>query len=122
MLVLLQGVAAAVVPLNVTRLFPWLLPKFVPVIVTDVPTGPDVGFILVIVGAGPQLPPGRKVAICMNQFELTLFVAMALIGPGVVSVWSSTRFPLSVDLAVKPLPALSVPVSPMAKPKISSLA
>jgi hypothetical protein len=42
----------AAVPLNVTVLVPWVAPKFVPVIVTDVPTGPEVGFRLVIVGAG----------------------------------------------------------------------
>jgi hypothetical protein len=43
--------AAAAVPLNVTVLDPWLDPKFVPVIVTGVPTAPDVGFKFVMVGA-----------------------------------------------------------------------
>jgi hypothetical protein len=45
----LDGVAA--VPLNVTVLLPWVGPKFVPVIVTAVPTGPLVGDRLVSVGA-----------------------------------------------------------------------
>ena len=51
MLVALQLVAVAVVPLNVTVLEPWVEPKLVPVIVTDVPTGPDVTDKLVMLGA-----------------------------------------------------------------------
>ena len=44
MLVLLQLVAVpALVPLKVTVLVPWLDPNVVPVIVTAVPTGPEVG-------------------------------------------------------------------------------
>ena len=41
----------AVVPLNLTVLLPWVEPKFVPVIVTEVPTGPELTDKLVIVGA-----------------------------------------------------------------------
>ena len=44
-------VGVAVVPLNVTVLVPCVAPKFVPVIVTDVPTGPLVGDRLVMLGA-----------------------------------------------------------------------
>ena len=43
MLVLLQVVAVAAVPLKVTVLLPCVAPKFVPVIVTGVPTAPEVG-------------------------------------------------------------------------------
>jgi hypothetical protein len=50
MLVALQLVTVAVVPLNVTVLVPCVDPKFVPVITTDVPTGPDVCERLVIAG------------------------------------------------------------------------
>jgi hypothetical protein len=46
MLVALQLVGVATVPLNVTVLVPCVAPKFVPVMVTIVPTGPDVGLIL----------------------------------------------------------------------------
>src|SRR5258708_5862535 len=52
MLVALQLVGVAVVPLKVTVLVPWLAPKFAPAIVTEVPTGPDVGFRLVMLGGG----------------------------------------------------------------------
>src|SRR5437773_1166365 len=53
MLVALQLVVVAVVPLNVTAP---VVPKLVPVMVTAVPTGPVVGFRLVIVGAVPPPP------------------------------------------------------------------
>src|SRR5271169_3150395 len=52
MLVALQLVGVAAVPLNVTVLVPCVAPKLVPVIVTAVPTIPDVGARLVMVGGG----------------------------------------------------------------------
>src|ERR1019366_7217402 len=48
--VALQLAAVAAVPLNVTVLVPWIAPKFVPAIVTDVPTDPAAGARLVIPG------------------------------------------------------------------------
>src|SRR5499433_1031586 len=51
MLVLLQVVAVAAVPLKVTVLLPGVAPKFVPVTVTGVPTVPEVGLRVLIVGA-----------------------------------------------------------------------
>ncbi len=50
MLELPQLVAVAVVPLNLTVLVPWLDPKWLPVMVTEVPSGPDVVDKLVILG------------------------------------------------------------------------
>ena len=52
MLVALQLLGVAVVPLNSTVLLPCVAPKFAPAIVTDVPTNPDVGDKLVMLGAG----------------------------------------------------------------------
>src|SRR4029077_17110543 len=52
MLVALQLVGIAAMPLNLTVLAPCAAPKFAPEIVTDAPTNPDVGFRLVILGAG----------------------------------------------------------------------
>jgi len=46
----LQPVAVAATPLNVTVLEPCDAPKFEPAIATEVPTGPDVGFKLVMLG------------------------------------------------------------------------
>ena len=51
MLVVLQLVGLPGVPLNVTVLVPWGLPKLEPEIVTDVPTGPEPTFKLVMLGA-----------------------------------------------------------------------
>jgi hypothetical protein len=45
-------IGVAVVPLNLTMLEPWVAPKFVPLIVTEVPTGPLAGVKLVTVGDG----------------------------------------------------------------------
>jgi hypothetical protein len=52
MLVALQLVTVAAVPLNITVLLPWLAPKFAPLIVTAVPTAPVFGLRLVMLGAG----------------------------------------------------------------------
>jgi hypothetical protein len=38
--------------LNFTVLVPWVAPKFAPLIATEVPTSPDVGFRLVMLGGG----------------------------------------------------------------------
>jgi len=57
MLVALQFVGVAVVPLNFTVLVPCVAPKFAPAIVTEVPTSPDVGFRLVMLGGGGGFPP-----------------------------------------------------------------
>src|SRR5437899_690192 len=48
----LQLVGVPAVPLKVTVLVPCVVPKFAPAIVTDVPTTPDVGFRLVMLGGG----------------------------------------------------------------------
>lgn len=55
MLVAPQLVGVAVVPLKVTALVPCVAPKFVPVIVTTVPTWPEDGLRLVIFGGGLKL-------------------------------------------------------------------
>jgi hypothetical protein len=52
MLVALQLVGVAAVPLNVTVLVPRVPPKLEPVIVTAAPTAPDAGDMLVMLGGG----------------------------------------------------------------------
>jgi hypothetical protein len=52
MLVAVQLVGVAVVPLNFSVLEPCGAPKLLPVIVTDVPIGPEVGDRLLILGPG----------------------------------------------------------------------
>jgi len=77
MLVALQLVGVAAVPLNVTVLVPWLAPKFVPVIVTDVPTCPEVGLKLVILGTTETPPAGLKAAIRAPHVSDAARVAVA---------------------------------------------
>src|SRR5215472_4589427 len=52
MVVALQPVGVAVIPLNVTVLLPWLAPKFAPVMVTGAPIVPLVGLTEVMLGVG----------------------------------------------------------------------
>jgi len=71
MLVALQLDGVAAVPLNVTVLVPWAEPKFAPEIVTDVPTAPNVGLRLAILGPGPPEPVAAlKVAIAAPQLSV----------------------------------------------------
>jgi len=92
MLVLLQLVGVAGVPLNVTVLVPCVPPKFVPVIVTNAPTGPEVGERLAIVGA--ILPPAPlaalNAAIAAIQFLEGESVHVAAIDPAAPWTWSSS--------------------------------
>jgi hypothetical protein len=57
MLVALQLVGVAVVPLNFTVLVPCVAPKFAPAIVTDAPTNPELGFKLVMLAEAGFPPP-----------------------------------------------------------------
>jgi hypothetical protein len=72
MLVALQLVTVAAVPLKVTVLDPWVEPKFVPVIVTDALTAPLVGFRLVMLGALPEPDAAFSATITDAQYELLL--------------------------------------------------
>src|SRR5437660_446730 len=57
MLVALHPVTVAATPLNVTVLVPCVVPKLAPVIVTELPTAPEVGFKLVMLAGGGFPPP-----------------------------------------------------------------
>jgi hypothetical protein len=57
MVVALQLVTVAAVPLNVTVLVPWVEPKLVPVMVMEACTAADVGEMLPMPGGGALLPP-----------------------------------------------------------------
>jgi len=82
-LVALQLVGTALVPLNLTVLGPCDAPKFVPVIVTEVPTGPEVGFRLVMLGT--------------TEAGFTVNVAALLVTvPAVLLTTTSNVDPLSV--------------------------
>ena len=70
MLVALQLVGVATVPLNLIVLVPCVAPKFVPATVTDAPTGPELGLRVVMLGEVPApTPAARKATICMIHAE-----------------------------------------------------
>src|SRR5436305_2135721 len=76
-LVALQLVGVAAVPLKVIALAPCVAPKFVPVTVTGVPTGPEVGLRLVIAGEAPPPEAARKATSCIIQSCTLYSVAVA---------------------------------------------
>src|SRR5580704_978523 len=99
MLSAVQLVTAAVIPLKVTVLGPWVAPKFVPVMVTGVPPAPEIGERPVRSGVGPEvgetlarlievptpLPAARKATICMIQAP-PVTAAVALWLPAVLTI------------------------------------
>src|SRR5207245_4510654 len=104
--VALQLVGVAAVPLNVTVLVPWLEPKFVPVIVTDVPTAPELGdkLLMLTVGRTVKLTPLLGFPLTVTTtFPLvapvgtgaTIEVALQLVGVAVVPVNFTVLLPLA---------------------------
>jgi hypothetical protein len=88
MLVAPQLVEVAAIPLNFTVLVPWVVPKFAPLIVTDVPTWPEFGLRLLMLGAGVPLTElvllGLKAATTAPQGSEELSDALAHIAPALV--------------------------------------
>ncbi len=80
MLVALQLVGVPAVPLNDTVLVPWLAPKFEPVIVTGVPTGPDRTLRLVMLGVGSTVKATALLATPLTV--TTTFPVVAAAGTG----------------------------------------
>lgn len=76
MLVAVQFVGVTGMPLNVTVLVPCVVPKFVPVMVTEIPTCPDVGFKLVMLGGGVTV----KVMLLLAM-PLTVTTTLPLVAP-----------------------------------------
>src|SRR5580700_6963770 len=119
MLVALQLVVAATVPLNFT--VPEV-PKFVPVIVTAVPTGPDVGFRLAIEGGGADdvtvkgmvllaIPPTVTTTfpvVAPAGTDVTMLVALQLIVVAVVPL----NFTVPEDPKFVPVIVTAAPIAP----------
>jgi hypothetical protein len=111
-LVPLQLLTVAAVILNLTVLVPCVVPKFVPVIVTDVPTGPDVGDRLVMLG--PVLPPApaaRNAAKAAPQVSDPPSEALADAVPAIACTPSSASnfvfgAPGTLSSLAYPLPAV----------------
>ena len=96
MLVALQLVGVATMPLKVTVLVPWLVPKFEPVIITDAPMAPEVGLREVILGGitvtangTPLLASPPTVTTTLPEVALagtgtTILVALQLVGDAAI--------------------------------------
>src|SRR4029077_13063950 len=90
MLVALQLVGVAAVPLNITVLDPCVPPKFVPVIVTDTPTGPELGLRFVMFGDGiTPLLAALNAAKPAAQKSAAPRDALAAAAPEFACIWSS---------------------------------
>jgi len=132
MLVLLQLVGVAAVPLNVSVLVPCVAPKFVPAIVTDVPMSPELGERFVMDGVPlPSFPtdaPALKAAISAIQSRREGESAqVTAIAPAAACIESSSAYAAALPKftrVVKPLPAVNVSPLPVEsstpQPKIKS--
>jgi hypothetical protein len=81
---LLQLVTVAVYPLNATELLPWVAPKLLPVMVTEVPTAPDDGDRLAMLGG----PCGVGWTVTAVLADTPAIVAVMLAVPAVMPVAS----------------------------------
>jgi hypothetical protein len=111
MLVLLQLVGVAAVPLNVTVLVPCVDPKFVPVIVTGVPAVPLVGAKVVIFGTTVKFTPLlATLATVTTTFPVVAPVGTGTTMPVALQLVGVAAVPLNVTVLVpcvapKPVPA-----------------
>src|SRR6266567_3928736 len=126
MLVALQLVGVAVVPLKVTVLVPWDAPKFVPVIVTEEPTGPEVGLRPVMFGGGrvtvkiTWLLPAPPTTTSTRSFPVgapvgtgtDMLVALQLVGVAVVPLKVTVLVPWVAPKFV-PVIVTEVPAGPL---------
>jgi hypothetical protein len=115
MLVLLQLVGVAAVPLNVSVLPLWVEPKLLPLIVTDAPTGPPVGFTVVIAGAAVTVK--RTPLLGTPPTDTTTFPVVAPTGAG-RTIWVSLQL---VVLALTPLKVTPLTRVPTVGPKFVPL-
>ncbi len=98
-LVAVLAVTVAVVPLNCTVLFEGVVLKFAPVIVTEIPTEPEVGVNEVIVGTDTKLQTeadGVSPVIVHNLVLIKLVLADTALVPYCLPVAPSV-LPLGVE-------------------------
>jgi len=88
MLVALQLVGVAVVPLNLTVLVPCVAPKFAPVIVTDAPTNPEAGLKPVILGPGTVMVTLAEAVFVVSACETAETLKVAGVGTAAGAVYS----------------------------------
>jgi hypothetical protein len=107
MLVALQLVGKATMPLNVTVLLPCAEPKFAPAIVTEAPTDADAGFRLEILGAAA----GTVNAIPLLACPLTVTTTLPLDAPAGTATVIVVEFQVvgAEDVPLKVTPGVPTP-------------
>jgi hypothetical protein len=126
MLVALQLVGVEAIPLNVTVLVPCVAPKLAPAMVTEAPTGPDVGLKEVMLGG--RVPPPAALNAASKAPPLSEMDSVALTEAPPAAAWtasSAINFVLgdagTRSSSVYPLPAVKVtPEAVVTSPKIRS--
>src|SRR6266849_334196 len=93
------------VPLNVTVLPLWLAPKLAPAIITEVPTGPEIGLRLVMVGGGVTV----KSTLLLST-PPTVTTTLPVVAP--VGTDTAILFALQLETVVTGVP-LNVTVLPL---------
>ena len=119
MLIALQLVTVAVVPLNFTVLVPWLDPKFVPVIVTAAPTAPVVIDRLLMLGAGTTVkldPLLSTPLVCTTTFPVVAPLGTVVVILVAVQVPTVAVVPLNFTVPVPWLGPKFAPVIVTAAP------
>ena len=122
MLLTLQLVGVAEVPLKVTVLVPWLAPKFEPEMVTEAPAGPEVGLRLAMLGVGVTLkltlllatPPTVTTTppeVAPAGTGTTMLVAVQLVGVAAVPLNLTVLVPCA-DPKLVPEMVTDVPTTP----------
>ena len=91
-------IEVAVVPLNFTVLVPWVEPKFVPVMVTEVPTAPEVADKLVILGVARTVNDTPLLATL-----LTVTTTLPVVAPVGTFATIEVALQLVIEVAVVPL-------------------
>lgn len=109
----LQLVGVELIPLNVTVLVPWDAPKFVPAIVTEVPTAPEAGLRLVMLGGGGMTVKLMPL-LAWPPTVTTTFPVVAPVGTGTVMLVALqlvgvALVPLKVTVLVPCVPPMFVP-------------
>jgi hypothetical protein len=119
----LQDVGVAETPLNVIVLVPWVPPKFAPVIVTEVATGPEVGVRMLIIGVGtktvkftpllstPLACTTTLPVVAPDGTRATMLVALQLVGVAAVPLNLTVPLPW-VDPKLVPVIVTEAPTTP----------
>jgi hypothetical protein len=131
MLVLLQVVTAAVMPLKVTVLPPWVAPKFVPVMVMGTPTPPEVWLRLVMPGptvkGNPLLATPDTVTTILPVVAPDGTVTVMLTALQAVAVPADTPLKVTVllpwlDPKLVPVMVMDPPIGPEPALRLASMA